>query len=215
VPIYFILTHSLALCPTLRPFLPQLLPALILFPCFPSASSHLPLPSDLFPISWSLSQFLVLSHTHNFKTRFCIWENVEFHLPCLCFIIASVLNMPWCHNCVCGVGAQLATVCDQGGHQVSCSVSLCLIPLREGFSENLELSWQVIGPRDPPVSAACSTGVTRQVWPCPAFYMGPGDLNSDPSCFHFKWSLSTHFKYTHWVHFKHSVSHPQAVRFHL
>lgn len=40
-------------------------------------------------------------------------------------------------------GCDLVLLKDRGGHQVSCAITLCLIPLGQGLSMNLELDRQL------------------------------------------------------------------------
>lgn len=64
--------------------------------------------------------------------------------------------------CVCRYKLPVYGVEVKGGHQVSSSITLRLIPLRQDLSLDLELGWQPASPCDPLVSNPHSTGVTDE-----------------------------------------------------
>ena len=80
------------------------------------------------------------------------------------------------HTCV----ALCASACIEargGGSQEYSLPALCLIPLRQGLSLNLELDifhldWQLASPRDPIVSAQSSTGDADVFVTMPSFVHG-------------------------------------------
>lgn len=63
---------------------------------------------------------------------------------------------------------------------VPCFISLCLIPLRQGFSLNLEPGCSPSKPKDPSVSVAHTTGVTGPYEAWSIFLCGFWDLTSGP-----------------------------------
>lgn len=103
-----------------------------------------------------------------------------FPLLCVCAVCMFGVLYAWTCSVLYawGVHAQsmLANSEARGVCEVTSSITLCLVPLRQGFSLNLELAvglgWPVSF-RDLPVSATQLWGY-RRVWLC-LFYMGAWD----------------------------------------
>lgn len=74
---------------------------------------------------------------------------------CLC-VCLCVIYVPLCK----GIWVPRCTRRTSRGHWVSCSVTLCLVSLRQVDSLNLELAWHTASPSDPPLSSPSSAGVT-------------------------------------------------------
>lgn len=77
--------------------------------------------------------------------------------------------------CVCGICVMYAQVClgmcteSRGGHWMPGSVFLCFIPLRQGFSLDLELCWWLSNPSHLSISTSFSSdptalGVQASIW---------------------------------------------------
>lgn len=90
----------------------------------PSVSFHL-ISSSRPSCLQILEQLLALVHLH----RVCVW---------VCMYVVYVHVCEGIHTCVCIEATR--------GHWGSLSIILCFVPLRQGFSRNLELGWWLASP---------------------------------------------------------------------
>jgi hypothetical protein len=89
----------------------------------------------------------------------CVCVYVSVYIVCVCVCVGLI--------CISEYASELCTHMEaRGGCHVSCSSSLYHIPLRQGLSLNLELSWQSTMPL-----SLLPSALVLQVWvsPCLAF----------------------------------------------